>query len=62
MMRRLECVTGKGWGCLLCWQLLGRDVDAAVLLVEEREAERWRKTGLCANHAEVMNMAVIKQA
>ena len=59
---QLVAAPSKRWGCLPCAVLLDREVDAVVLLVEERQAGRWWKTGLCANHAEVLDRAVIGQA
>ena len=61
VMRRLERVAGRGWACLACWVWLGQEVEAVVLLVEEGEAGSCYKEGLCANHAEVLDITVVGQ-
>ncbi len=54
---------GEKWACLQC-AMNNRDADSdtlAVVLYVEGD-ELWDKTGMCGNHAEVMDINNLKEA
>jgi hypothetical protein len=54
---------GDAWGCLPCEMHNQRDVNADVLLMEGEPGKIGIvDTGLCANHAEVLNLDDIHEA
>ena len=54
---------GEKWSCLQC-AMNNRDADSdtlAVVLFVEGDGP-WDRTGMCGNHAEVMNIQNLKEA
>jgi len=50
---------GELWGCLSCEMLAGRVVDADVLLLEGEPGKPGVvRTGLCASHAEILEVTL----
>ncbi len=54
---------GESWACLPCGMNMDRDVDAVVLLKEGEPGKPGVvSTGLCGNHAEVMDIDDLREA
>jgi hypothetical protein len=63
MFRFVPVPDDESWGCLQCDMNLGRTVDAAVLAKEGEPGQRGVvTTGLCGNHAEVFDLADLREA
>jgi hypothetical protein len=53
----------ESWACLPCGMNMDRDVDAVMLLKEGEPGKRGVvSTGLCGNHAEVMDIDDLREA
>lgn len=63
MFRFVPVPEDECWGCLSCEMNLGRTVDATMLVKEGEPGKQGVvTTGMCGNHAEVFDLADLREA